>query len=142
MTTRQREPQLRDSGFLAFLRKQRCITCGLAAPVEAAHIRMGKPSIGKQPTGMQEKPHDFWAVPLCAWCHRNAPDSQHNIGEAKFWAIARIDPFTRAIQLYAEYGGTGGRPKARRAPKPRKPKAQRAKMQSRPFPKTKRKFGQ
>lgn len=90
---------------------------------------------------MGKKPDDRHAVPLNAFCHRLAPDSQH-ANERAFWERRRLNPFDIAERLYRAYGGTGGRPKARRAPKPRKPKAQRAKMQSRPFPKTKRKFGQ
>lgn len=126
----QRQPRLVDPGFLAFLRKKACCFCGRAAPSEAAHLRMGNLSIGKRPTGMAEKPSDFWALPLCSWCHREGPLSQHVIGEEKFWKHANINPFSLAIGLYAEFGGTGGTVR-----KPRK-----ANIKSRGFPKATRKM--
>lgn len=132
---RQRQPRLFDPGFLAFLRTKPCSCgCGRAPKSEAAHIRIGLLAAGM-------KPHDKHAVPLNAWCHRLAPDSQH-ADERGFWEKRGLDPFDIAAKLYAEYGGTGGAPKKRRTiSKPRRPKEKRAKIQSRGFGQQKRKFG-
>jgi hypothetical protein len=77
---------------------------------------------------MAEKPDDKWALPLCRECH----DTQHNVGELFFWInICNRDPFLEAITLYQEFGGTGGKPRAPRKIKPRKPPHLRQKIQSR-----------
>ena len=122
-------PRLHDDGFLAFLRKLPCACgCGRPSPSDPAHIRIGF-------FAMQKKPDDRFAVPLNRWCH----DLQHG-NEKEFWQSRGMDPFEIAARLYAEYGGTGGKPKKKRAPKPRKPKAQRSKIKSRGFSTTKRTF--
>jgi hypothetical protein len=89
----------RDTGFLAFLRRQPCACCGRAAPSDAAHIRMGSLERGKRPTGMQVKPSDRYAVPLNRACH----ERQHSMSEARFWAAVGRDPFEIAEGLYADY---------------------------------------
>ena len=125
----QRQPRLLDPEFLAFLRKKPCSCgCGRAAPSEAAHIRIGL-------FAGQMKPHDRNALPLNAWCHRLAPDSQH-ADEKSFWKRRGVDPFELAARYYREYGGEGGREKKNRTIiKPRLPKEKRQKIPSRPFPK-------
>lgn len=135
----QRQPRLYDLGFLAFLRRKRCCVCGRDAPSEASHIRMGKPEIGKRSTGMAAKPNDRFAVPLCgpdfqtSWigCHQQ----QHTMNEEEFWKCwaDNADPFAIAATLYAEYGGSGGKPRARKVVKPRLPREKRAKIKSRGF---------
>lgn len=135
VTVRQRQPRLLDAGYLAFLREKPCC-CGCNRPPrsEAAHIRIGL-------FAKHMKPHDKDAVPLNAWCHRLAPDAQHQ-DEIGFWERRGIDPFDIAARLYAEYGGTGGAPKRKRTKiRPRLPKERRAKIASRPFGKQKRSFG-
>lgn len=130
---RQREPRLYDPKFLEFLRTCRCCCCGKYPPNEAAHIRMACPEIGKRETGMQEKPDDKFAVPLCSWCHRDGENAQHKTDEKVFWAMWEIDPFLIAAKFYAEYGGKGGRHRSPRKVKPRKPRAHRQKIKSRGF---------
>lgn len=130
---RQREPRLFDPKFLEFLRMCRCCCCGARPKNEAAHIRIGSTIYNKRGTGMAEKPDDRWAVPLCAWCHREGPQSQHGMGEYAFWFMWDLNPFEIAAKFYAEYGGTGGRPRPPRKVKPRKPRAQRKKIKSRGF---------
>lgn len=126
-------PRLHDDGYLRWLRLQPCCCgCRRQAPSEAAHVRLGFFAMGK-------KPDDRNAVPLNAWCHRLAPDSQH-ANEIEFWKRRRADPHEIAAKFYAEYGGKGGRPRLPKNPKPRKPPEQRARIQSRPFPKQKRKL--
>jgi hypothetical protein len=86
----------RDTGFLAFLRRHPCCVCRSPAPVDAAHIRMASPERGKLPTGMQVKPSDRYAVPLCRACH----ETQHGMAEARFWSERGLDPFEIADRLY------------------------------------------
>jgi hypothetical protein len=97
--------RVRDSGFLAFLRRQPCCVgpLGCCGPVEAAHIRFARP--GQPMTGMQRKPDDKDATPLCAGHHRTNPDAQHAGNERAFWARHGIDPHELADRLYAEYLG-------------------------------------
>ncbi len=92
----------RDTGYLAFLRRQPCACgCGAPAPSDAAHIRMASPERGKLPTGMQVKPSDRFAVPLNRVCH----ERQHSGSESRFWSGLGLDPFEIADRLYAEYQG-------------------------------------
>lgn len=92
--------RVRDTGYLAFLRRQPCACgCGQPAPSDAAHIRMASPERGKMPTGMQVKPSDRFAVSLNRACH----ERQHSMREARFWAERGLDPFAIADRLYAEY---------------------------------------
>lgn len=95
--------RIREPGFLAFLRRQPCAVgpIGCDGPVEAAHIRYGLP--GEPPTGLQRKPSDTRAVPLCRRHHREGPDSQHAANERVWWARHRIDPMRLAGELYVEY---------------------------------------
>lgn len=130
----QRQPRLHDPQYLVFLRGKPCSCgCGRRPPSEAAHVRIGW-------FATQMKPHDYLAVPLNAWCHRLEKEAQHNGSEVEFWEKRGLDPFEIAGRYYDEYGGTGGKPKAPRKIKPRKPKEQRAKIRSRGFPKVKRRF--
>ncbi len=132
----QRQPRLLDPGYLAWLRTKRCCVCLRAPPCEAAHIRYSDASAGKVNPGIGRKPDDRYAVPLCSWCHRKSPTSQHNIGdEALFWRSNMINPLKFAADYYAEYGGDGGHPRKPRPIKPRLPKEKRAKIFNRGFPK-------
>jgi hypothetical protein len=136
----ERRPRLFDPGYLRWLRKQRCCVCGRTAPNQAAHVRMAAPG---GITGMGRKPDDKDAVPLCQWCHLDAPDSQHNTGnEAVFWKRYEIDPVALAAKYYAEYGGTGGRPRTPKGIKLRLPRERRAKIKTGKTTWPKRKFGQ
>lgn len=91
----------RDNGFLAFLRRQPCVTCGAHAPNDAAHLRMACREIGKPSTGMQVKPSDRFAVPLCRTCHT----TQHSGAESRFWSERGLNPFDIAARLFAQYRG-------------------------------------
>jgi hypothetical protein len=130
---RQRQPRVRDPGFLAFIRKQPCVHCGQAS--QACHIRSGSRQHGKPSTGMQEKPSDRWCVPMCRSCH----GEQHSQNELEFWKSRGVDPFALAVKLYAKYQALGGgktttkKPRSRTTIAPRGfPKTQR-KLQSRGF---------
>ena len=88
----------RDVQHLAFIRTLPCIACVNPAPSECAHIRTGTDG------GAGFKPSDRYTVPLCAWCHRLAQRSQHNIGELAFWSALKIDPLNVALRLWTVSG--------------------------------------
>ena len=118
-----KHPRMYDRPFLDWLKLKPCCACYKAPPSDPAHIRIGL-------FAMNMKPDDAKATPLCRSCHR----AQHAFGnESEWWRLAGLDPFKIAAKLYAEYGGTGGKPRGPRKIKPRKPKGQRAKIQSRGF---------
>jgi hypothetical protein len=75
---------------LAFVRQLPCVTCGKAAPSDAAHVRTGTDG------GIGRKPGDRYAVPLCTACHAK----QHRVGELAFWSALRIDPLNVAWRLW------------------------------------------
>lgn len=95
--------RVRDNGFLAFLRRQACAVGpeGCSGAVEAAHVRYAVPGEGS--TGMQRKPSDTRAVPLCAEHHRIGPDAQHSTSERAWWQRHGIDPLALAARLYVIY---------------------------------------
>lgn len=95
-----KRPRRHDEKHLAFIRQLSCATCGDNTSTEAAHVRMGDSRAAKRPTGMQEKPDDRWAVPLCGREHRE----QHHVGEKAFWAGREIDPIFLALALYGISG--------------------------------------
>jgi hypothetical protein len=108
-------PRLHDDGFLEFLRQKPCCCgCGRPPQSQAAHVRINF-------FAMAKKPDDRFAVPLNQWCHLDAPDSQHK-NEKLFWKRRGLDPFAIAARLYAEYGGTGGKPRQKRKRTTIKPK--------------------
>ena len=75
---------------LAFVRQLPCVSCGKAAPSEAAHVRT------ETDGGVGMKPGDRYAVPLCTACHAE----QHRVGELTFWAALRVDPLNVALRLW------------------------------------------
>jgi len=95
--------RVRDPAFLAWLRRQPCAVGpeGCSGPVEAAHVRLSAP--GEPMTGMQRKPSDCRAVPLCAAHHRTGPDAQHARGERQWWAAQGQDPLSLAASLYVKF---------------------------------------
>lgn len=130
---RQRDPRQEDAKHLAFVRAQPCCVCGSRRNVEAAHLRMACPAIGKESTGMQQKPHDMWTTPLCNYHHQSGPIAQHKVGEEQFWIDRGLNPFAIAMALWEQSGGAAraraGRPALRLRPvKARKPRGQRAKI--------------
>lgn len=125
MSLRQRDPRQEDAAHLAFVRTRQCCIPFCKRQAEAAHIRMGCIAIGKEPTGMQEKPHDKWTVPLCPYHHRIGAGSQHSMGEADFWSLAGINPFLIAAALWKESGGAEREAAPKRAKQPRKIKARK-----------------
>lgn len=72
-------------------------------PSEAAHVRFASAASGKA-SGLQKKPDDSYAVPLCSGCHRLDRDAQHNRSEKLFWHALGINPLMVAEKLYAARG--------------------------------------
>ena len=103
VSPKQNRGRVRDPGFLAYVRRLPCSVgpIGFSVGIEAAHIRYSLP--GEPLTGMQRKPDDCRAVPLCAGHHRTNPDAQHAGSERAFWAKRGIDPHAFAAELYAQY---------------------------------------
>lgn len=142
---RQRDPRQEDAKHLAFVRTKECCLPFCHREAEAAHLRMGNLSIGKEPAGKGEKPHDKFTVPLCPYHHRIGIDCQHNSNEKEWWELRGIDPWKIAASLWIESGGAERALQPKPAPRPRKikerkPPEQRAKirasqpLQSRGFP--------
>jgi len=103
LAARQRQPRIHDHAYLAWLRRCPCIaglyefgTC--EGPTQAAHLRMN--IAGRQGPGMQRKPDDCWATPLCEKHHIR---DQHTQSEAAFWGRLGVDPFALASELYASF---------------------------------------
>lgn len=72
----KRDSRWRSTAHLNFVRSFQCAVPGChGRPIEAAHVRIGSGA------GMGQKPHDYYAVPLCKGCHAR----QHIKGEDTFW---------------------------------------------------------
>ena len=97
-----RENPIGDADYLSLVRDLPCLSCGME-PSEAAHVRFASAAFGKA-SGLQKKPEDKWALPLCAQCHRLNRDAQHNGGEREFWERLGIDPLPTCVALYAQRG--------------------------------------
>lgn len=73
----------RKRAFYGFVARKPCLRCGVYG-VEVAHVRVIlSPKTGlllPRRNGLAE----WGVVPLCADCHRHAPDSIHNVGEEQF----------------------------------------------------------
>jgi surface antigen len=105
VTLRQRQPPLRDPGYLAWLRKQRCACCKQAPPCDAAHLRATSFVYGKA-GGIGMKPDDRWALPL----KHNHHMAQHAHGnELEWWAAQGVEnPFDLCVTYYKRYLLTKG----------------------------------
>jgi hypothetical protein len=97
---RLRRPRIHNEQHLEFLRSLQCVVCGDNTSTEAAHVRAANRRWGKDYTGKQEKPHDYWALPLCGRCHRK----QHAMNEVQFYQERNIDPWGLALRLFASSG--------------------------------------
>jgi hypothetical protein len=93
---RLKHARIHDEKHLDFIRSLPCVSCGDDTATEAAHLRSGSLRYGKKPTGMQEKPSDRWALPLCSRDHRR----QHQGNELEFWANEGVNPFVLAMTLH------------------------------------------
>lgn len=102
MTRGQRRPRVEKESHLDFIRRLPCLATGRRLGVQACHIRMGAPALGKPETGMQEKSSDRWTLPLTAAPHA----MQHGTGnEQVFWeSIGLHEPLVMALVLWGLTG--------------------------------------
>lgn len=91
-----------DRDYLAMVRTLPCLRCG-DEPTEAAHVRFASAAFGAA-SGMQRKPPDRSALPLCAGCHRLDRDAQHKSGEREWWVVLGINPHLVCERLHAQRG--------------------------------------
>lgn len=99
MNLRQRSPRLVDSGYLEWLRKQRCCCgCLQAPPCDAAHVRATSLQHGKR-NAFGKRPDDCWALPLKHEHHMH----QHQRGELSWWRERKLDPFVLCLEHYQRY---------------------------------------
>lgn len=96
-----KRPRQKAENHLAFIRTLPCLVTG-QRNVDAAHIRMGSLRHGKRETGLGEKPHDAWTVPLSREEHAR----QHAMNEAAYWRGVGIDPLFVASLLWLNTGDT------------------------------------
>lgn len=100
--------RVREPLYLAFIRRQPCAIHGLVGHVcegrvEAAHVRYASAAHGKPITGLQIKPDDRFAVPLCRAAHREGKGAQHSRGERLWWEARGLDPLKIAGTHYQQY---------------------------------------
>lgn len=98
---RENDPfRLRSPLYLAFIRGQPCLHCGL--PGEAHHIQYA------QPRALGRKTGDQFVVPVCHACHMKL----HNEGvpERTWWALRGIDPMKWAEQSYEKWSKRNANP--------------------------------
>ncbi len=93
----------KEPDYLALVRQCPCLYCGLDPSGEAAHVRYASAAFGKA-SGLQKKPEDRWALPLCGSCHRTAAHAQHQRNEEAFWRDLGINPLLTAERLHAQRG--------------------------------------
>ncbi|TXH85502.1 MAG: hypothetical protein E6Q77_00310 [Rhizobium sp.] len=127
---RQRAPRQRDQKHIDYVNKLPCCVCGSTRNVEAAHLKMRLPEIGKESPGLQQKADDRWVTPLCHYHHQSGIQAQHKVGEKRFWfEIHGRNPFEIASRLWVESGGEERaavpKPVKARKVRPRKPRGKR-----------------
>jgi hypothetical protein len=124
MTLRQRQPRARDELHLKFVREQVCCVCGSMRDVEAAHLKLRLPEIGKEMPGMAQKADDRFVTPLCHYHHLSGILAQHRVGERRFWfEIHGRNPFEISARLWIESGGAARALEPKPAKRPHKIKA-------------------
>lgn len=92
-----------DPDYLALVRQLPCLYCGVEPCGEAAHVRLASAAFRKS-SGLQKKPEDRWALPLCGEDHRNARHAQHSRNESEFWESLGINPLLVCEQIYKQRG--------------------------------------
>ena len=72
----------RNPRYLAWIRTQPCVICGVRRGIEAAHTG---------PRGLGQKSPDTSAIPLCIKHHRTGRDSYHRLGARRFAQVHDLD---------------------------------------------------
>ena len=93
----------RNKSHMAFIACLPCVTCG-SSPVEVAHVRFADTKWNKPITGLGQKPHDRWTIPLCHTCHRTGTDAQHRANEREWWSDKGIDVLWLCDALWRNAG--------------------------------------
>jgi hypothetical protein len=93
-----KEPRVKNERHLRFIRGLPCCVCHDPTSTEAAHVRFTCDE--KRNPGMQQKPDDKWALPLCGRHHRD----QHAMNEKVFWLTVGIDPIKLCEALFSVSG--------------------------------------
>ncbi len=92
----QRQPRLRDHGYLAWLRRAPClaglIEGGCQGPVQACHLRMSIP--GRPNPGLANKADDAYAWPGCV--HHHIEDQHRTPPRPPSSAASALIPSTSA----------------------------------------------
>lgn len=101
---KKKRPREKSEGHLAFIRKLPSILSGKRDRVQAAHIRYADPLYAKRKTGIGEKAHDKFTVPLTAAEHLDGEDAQHKSNERAWWEKHGIDPLQVAAALWMVSG--------------------------------------
>lgn len=104
LDSRPKGGRVEDPAHLAFIRTLPCLVSGRTDRVEAAHLRYGDPAYRKPKTPMARKPDDRWAVPLCAYLHRESPEAQHQSNERVWWEGHGFEVLQVAIYLHSISG--------------------------------------
>ncbi len=94
-----KRPRKKQDSHLQWIRTLPSVISGQYG-CEACHIRMADLSYGKRHTGMGEKPHDMWTVPMTPDEHRQ----QHSGSERAFWLRHGLDPCKLALALWSVSG--------------------------------------
>jgi hypothetical protein len=93
-TPEQRQPRVRDSGYLHWLHEDLpCIACLIegAAPAEHAFIEAAhQKHVDKRGPSLGVRPSDSASCPLCAWHHRLGPQCC-DPAQRKFWDRLGVD---------------------------------------------------
>jgi hypothetical protein len=79
---------VRDSAYLAFVRRFPCVGCGSSRLIEAAHFG---------PHGIGQKASDLDALPLCRACHREYHRSARTFAERKAIEVSELQEFFRGM---------------------------------------------
>lgn len=122
IATGQRDPREKNGAYLSAIRTCPCIYCLAEGKVqttrtEAAHVKTGYPEAGRgwRHFGVQEKSHDWRALPACADHHRLSKDAQHNHGERAWldgWGL--YAPMVCRV-MHSAWNSTGDLSEATRA---------------------------
>ena len=84
-----KNPRIELPKYLAWIRKQRCACCASDVGVQPHHL------IGYGNGGMGTKAPDFFAIPMCAVCHRELHDA--NGEDRTHWIFAQFKWLERTL---------------------------------------------
>ncbi|GHB33746.1 hypothetical protein GCM10007094_23240 [Pseudovibrio japonicus] len=90
------EAPRKDKKYLKWLHELPCVVTGREGEgVQAAHLRSGNLDYGKPQSGGQQKPDDYWCLPL--WHEEHS--KQHDMNEDAYWESQGIDPHALCCAL-------------------------------------------